>query len=119
MKIVILGAGQVGSTVASALVHEDNDITIVDINERRLKELQDQMDIRCVLGHASYPKVLERAGIEDADLVIALTNSDEVNMVACQIAYTLYNVPTRVARVRASEYTERPELFHREHPRLM
>jgi len=115
MKIVILGAGQVGSTVASALVHEDNDITIVDINERRLKELQDQMDIRCVLGHASYPKVLERAGIEDADLVIALTNSDEVNMVACQIAYTLYNVPTRVARVRASEYTERPELFHREH----
>jgi len=115
MKIVILGAGQVGSTVASALVHEDNDITIVDIDERRLKELQDQMDIRCVQGHASYPKVLERAGIEDADLVIALTNSDEVNMVACQIAYTLYNVPTRVARVRASEYTERGELFHREH----
>jgi len=115
MKIVILGAGQVGSTVASALVHEDNDITIVDIDERRLKELQDQMDIRCVQGHASYPKVLERAGIEDADLVIALTNSDEVNMVACQIAYTLYNVPTRVARVRASEYTERQELFHREH----
>ena len=115
MKIVILGAGQVGSTVASALVHEDNDITIVDIDERRLKELQDQMDIRCVQGHASYPKILERAGIEDADLVIALTNSDEVNMVACQIAYTLYNVPTRVARVRASEYTERRELFHREH----
>jgi len=115
VKIVILGAGQVGSTVASALVHEDNDITIIDINERRLKELQDQMDIRCVLGHASYPKVLERAGIEDADLVIALTNSDETNMVACQIAYSLYNVPTRVARVRSAEYTERPELFHREH----
>ena len=115
MKIVILGAGQVGSTVASALVHEDNDITIIDVDERRLKELQEQMDIRCVHGHASYPKVLERAGIEDADLVIALTNSDEVNMVACQIAYTLYNVPTRVARVRASEYTERAELFHREH----
>jgi len=115
MKIVILGAGQVGSTVANALVHEDNDITIVDNNEQRLKELQDQMDIRCVHGHASYPKVLERAGIEDADLVIALTNSDEVNMVACQIAYTLYNVPTRIARVRASEYTEHSELFHREH----
>ena len=115
MKIVILGAGQVGSTVASALVHEENDITIVDIDQQRLKELQDQMDIRCVLGHASHPKVLERAGIEDADLVIALTNSDETNMVACQIAYTLYNVPTRVARVRSTEYTERPELFHREH----
>ena len=86
MKIVILGAGQVGSTVASALVHEDNDITIVDIDERRLKELQDQLDIRGVLGYASHPRVMERAGIEDADLVIALTSSDEVNMVACQIA---------------------------------
>ena len=115
MKIVILGAGQVGSTVASALVHEDNDITIVDIDERRLKELQGQMDIRGVLGHASHPRILERAGIEDADLVIALTNSDETNMVACQIAYSLYNVPTRVARVRSTEYTDRPELFHREH----
>lgn len=115
MKIVILGAGQVGSTVAAALVHEDNDITIIDIDQRRLKELQDQMDIRCVHGHASYPKVMERAGIEDADLVIAVTNSDEVNMVACQIAYTLYNVPTRVARVRAAEYTDRPGLFKREH----
>jgi trk/ktr system potassium uptake protein len=115
MKIVILGAGQVGSTVASALVHEDNDITIVDIDERRLKELQDQLDIRSVLGHASHPKVMERAGIEDADLVIALTSSDEVNMVACQIAYTLYNVPTRIARIRAAAYTSRAELFHREH----
>ena len=115
MKIVILGAGQVGSTVANALVHEDNDITIVDRDQQRLRDLQDQMDIRCVLGHASYPKVLERAGIEDADLMIALTNSDETNMVACQIAYTLYNVPTRVARIRAPEYTEHSELFHREH----
>ena len=115
MKIVILGAGQVGSTVASALVHEDNDITIVDKDQRRLKELQDQMDIRSVLGHASHPKVMERAGIEDADLVIALTSSDEVNMVACQIAYTLYNVPTRVARVRAAAYTDQTALFHREH----
>jgi trk system potassium uptake protein TrkA len=73
------------------------------------------LDIRSVLGHASHPKVMERAGIEDADLVIALTSSDEVNMVACQIAYTLYNVPTRIARVRANAYTDRTELFHREH----
>ena len=115
MRIVILGAGQVGSTVASALVHEDNDITIVDKNESRLKELQDQLDIHSVLGFASHPKVMERAGIEDADLVIASTSSDEVNMVACQIAYTLYNVPTRIARVRAVAYTDREELFHREH----
>ncbi len=115
MKIVILGAGQVGSTVANALVHEDNDITIVDKDQQRLKELQDQMDIRSVLGYASHPKVMERAGIEDADIIIALTSSDEVNMVACQIAYTLYNVPTRVARVREAAYTDQSILFHREH----
>lgn len=115
MKIVILGAGQVGSTVANSLAHEDNDITIVDIDEMRLKELQDQMDIRGVVGHASHPRVMERAGIEDADLIVALTSSDEVNMIACQIAYSLYNVPTRVARVRSSEYTGHPELFQREH----
>jgi len=115
MRIVILGAGQVGSTVASALVHEDNDITIVDKNESRLKKLQDQLDIRSVLGFASHPKVMERAGIEDADLVIASTSSDEVNMVACQIAYTLYNVPTRIARVRSVAYTDREEIFRREH----
>ena len=115
MRIVILGAGQVGSTVASALFHEDNDITIVDKNESRLKKLQDQLDIRSVLGFASHPKVMERAGIEDADLVIASTSSDEVNMVACQIAYTLYNVPTRIARVRSVAYTDREEIFRREH----
>ncbi len=115
MKIVILGAGQVGSTVAHSLSHEDNDITIVDISEAKLRELQDHLDIRVVHGFASHPKVLVRAGIEDADLVIAVTNSDEVNMAACQVAYTLYNTPTRIARVRSADYTDHPELFSREH----
>ena len=115
MKIVIVGAGQVGSSVASALSREENDITIVDTDSRRLKELQDRLDIRGVLGHGSFPKVLVRAGIEDADLVIAVTNSDEVNMTACQVAYTLYNTPTRIARIRSAEYTEHPQLFSREH----
>lgn len=115
MKIVVLGAGQVGSTVASSLSREDNDITVVDTNPKRLKELQDKLDIRGVLGMASHPKVLVRAGIEDADLVIALTNSDETNMAACQVAYTLYNTPTRIARVRASAYMDHPQLFAREH----
>ncbi len=115
MKIVVLGAGQVGSTVAHSLSTEENDITIVDTNARRLKELQDRLDIRGVLGFASHPKVLVRAGIEDADLVIALTNSDEVNMTACQVAYTLFNTPTRIARIRSSEYLEYPGLFNREH----
>ena len=115
MKIVVLGAGQVGSTVAHSLSTEENDITIVDTDARRLKELQDKLDIRCVHGFASYPKVLVRAGIEDADVVIALTNSDEVNMTACQVAYSLFNTPTRIARIRASEYMERPELFAHGH----
>jgi trk system potassium uptake protein TrkA len=115
MKIVILGAGQVGTTVAYSLSNEENDITVVDINAAHLKELQDRLDIRGVLGHASYPTVLARAGIDDADMIIALTSSDEVNMTACQVAYTLYNTPTRVARIRSSEYIEQPRLFDREH----
>ena len=115
MKIVVLGAGQVGSTVAHSLSSEENDITIVDLDANRMKILQDRLDVRGVIGHASHPKVLVRAGIEDADLVIALTSSDEVNMTACQIAYTLYNTPTRIARIRSSEYIDYPDLFEREH----
>jgi trk system potassium uptake protein TrkA len=115
LKIVILGAGQVGSTVVWSLAGEDNDITVVDKNAASLKHLQDNLDIRAVQGHASHPKVLVRAGIEDADLVIAVTNTDEVNMAACQVAYTLYNTPTRIARIRSAEYTDYKELFSREH----
>jgi len=115
MKIVVLGAGQVGSTVAHSLSNEENDITIVDTDANRMKILQDRLDVRGVIGHASHPKVLVRAGIEDADLVIALTSSDEVNMTACQVAYTLYNTPTRIARIRSSEYIDYPQLFEREH----
>ena len=115
MKIVILGAGQVGTTVAYSLSNEENDITVVDVNATHLKGLQERLDIRGVLGHASYPTVLVRAGIEDADLIIALTSSDEVNMTACQVAYTLFNTPTRIARIRSSEYIQQPRLFKREH----
>jgi len=115
LKIVILGAGQVGSTVAWSLSGEDNDITIVDTDDARLKQLQDHLDIRAVQGHASHPKILARAGIEDADIVIAVTNSDEVNMAACQVAYTLYNTPTRIARIRSAQYTDHKKLFSREH----
>ena len=115
MKIVILGAGQVGSTVAHSLSSEENDITVVDTNADHLKNLQDRLDIRGVIGFASHPTVLVRAGIEDADLIIALTSSDEVNMTACQVAYTLYNTPTRIARIRSSDYIDNPELFERDH----
>jgi trk system potassium uptake protein TrkA len=115
LKIVILGAGQVGSTLAWSLAGEDNDISIVDQDNSLLNKLQDNLDIRVVQGHAPHPKVLVRAGIEDADIVIAVTNSDEVNMAACQVAYTLYNTPKRIARIRSAEYTNYKELFAREH----
>ena len=114
MKIIILGAGQVGSSVADNLVSEANDITMIDSDVTKLEELQDRLDLRTVAGNAAHPEVLARAGAEDADMVIAVTNSDETNMVACQVAYTLFHTPTKIARVRAVEYLSQPELFTQE-----
>jgi trk system potassium uptake protein TrkA len=114
MKIIILGAGQVGSSLANNLASEANDITVVDVDSRLLQELQDRLDLRTVTGLASHPDVLRRAGAEDADMIIAVTNSDETNVVACQVAYTLFRTPTKIARVRAQEYLQFPELFTQE-----
>lgn len=112
MKIIILGAGQVGTTLAENLVGEDNDITLVDNNETRLASLQDKHDLRVLNGAASSPKVLREAGAADADLLVAVTNSDEINMVACQVSYTLFNTPTKIARIRNAEYLrEKEKLF--------
>ncbi|HRJ52610.1 MAG TPA: Trk system potassium transporter TrkA [Candidatus Thiothrix moscowensis] len=112
MKILILGAGQVGHSVAESLANESNDITIVDTNAVALRDLREKLDVRVEVGQASYPRVLERAGIEDADMLIAVTNSDEINMVACQVAHTLYRTPTKIARIRSSHYLDRKELFN-------
>ena len=114
MKIIILGAGQVGTTVAEVLASEANDITIIDRDAERLRALQDHLDIRTVLGHASHPDVLKKAGAEDVDLILAVTNSDETNMIACQVAYTLFHTPTKIARVRAVEYLNNRQLFCQE-----
>ncbi len=112
MKILILGAGQVGSTAAFSLAREEaNEVTIVDRNPDVLRELQDRLDVRTVVGNASHPDVLERAGCRDADIIIALTSSDEINMLACQIAFTLFRTPTRIARIRARALTSREQLF--------
>lgn len=111
MKIIILGAGQVGTSAAASLSREDNDITVVDLDAMKLRELQDRLDLRTVQGFGSYPSVLERAGAQDADLLVALTNNDETNMTACQVAHALYKTPTRIARVRAREYLDHPDLF--------
>lgn len=111
MKIIILGAGQVGSSLASNLVSEANDITVVDSDPKRLQELQDRFDLRTVVGHASHPDVLTNAGGEDADMIVAVTNSDETNMVACRIAATQFRTPTKIARIRAQTYVDHPQLF--------
>ncbi|WP_097459526.1 Trk system potassium transporter TrkA [Mangrovitalea sediminis] len=111
MKIIILGAGQVGGTLAENLANEANDITVIDSDGERLRHLQDRLDIRTVQGRGSYPSILRQAGAEDADMLIAVTNSDETNMVACQVAYSLFKTPTKISRVRANAYLSRKELF--------
>ena len=111
MKIVILGAGQVGSSVAEGLVSEQNDITVIDTDHQRLHELQDRLDMRTVFGNAAHPSVLAQAGIEDADMLIAVTQSDETNLVACKLAHSLFNVPTRIARIRATDFLENERIF--------
>jgi len=113
VNILILGAGQVGSSVAQALSGENNDITVVDTDAVKLRELSERLDIRTVQGHASLPSVLGHAGAEDADLMIAVTSSDEVNLVACQVADSVYKVPTRIARLRETEYIEHGEVLAR------
>ena len=111
MKIIILGAGQVGSSVAEALCSEANDITVVDNDESRLKQLQDRLDLRTIAGNAAHPRVLTQAGAADADLIFAVTRSDETNLVACKLAAKLFNTPTRIARIRAPDYLAHPEIF--------
>jgi len=112
VKIIILGAGQVGRTAAYHLSREEaNEVTVVDTNEDSLRDLQDRLDIRTVHGNAANPSVLEAAGAADAEIIVALTSSDEVNMLACQVAFTLYRTPTKIARIRASDYFQRDGLF--------
>jgi len=109
--IIILGAGQVGYSLAEALSADGIDVTVVDSRAERLAELEDQFDIKTVNGFAAHPSVLDAAGARDASMLIAVTNSDETNMVACQVASTLFNVETKIARVRARDYHDTPELF--------
>ena len=112
MKILILGAGQVGRTAAQHLSREEaNEVTVVDLNEDVLRDLQDRLDVRTVAGNAAHPTVLEQAGAAEAEIIVALTSSDEVNMMACEVAFTLFRTPTKIARIRAAEYTSRAALF--------
>jgi trk system potassium uptake protein TrkA len=112
VKIIILGAGQVGRTAAYHLAREEaNDVTVVDVDDELLRDLQDRIDIRTVQGNAASPKTLELAGAGDADMIVALTNSDEVNVVACQVAWSLFGTRTKIARIRQQAFSRRSELF--------
>ena len=114
MKIIILGAGQVGSSVATNLVSEANDITVVDVEPKVLQALSERYDLQTIQGVASHPSILAKAGANDADMIIAVTNSDETNMIACQVAYTLFHTPTKIARVRNIDYLKSTALFSQE-----
>ena len=111
MKIIILGAGQVGASVAESLVSEANEINVVDTDAPRLRQLQDRFDLRTVVGNAALPSVLRQAGAEDTDLLIAVTQSDQTNLCACRTAATLFKIPTKIARLRSPDYTRHPELL--------
>ena len=116
MKVVICGAGQVGFNIARYLSLENNDVTVIDQSPELIGKVNDSLDVQAFVGHASHPDALERAGAADADMLIAVTFADEVNMVACQVAHSLFSVPTKIARVRHQSYL-RPEwagMFSRE-----
>ncbi len=104
MKVIVCGAGQVGSSIARHLAMEGVDVTVVDISPTQARRVDESFDVRGMVGHASYPEVLEQAGAREADMLIAVTRSDEVNMVACQVAYSLFKVPRRIARLRHQGY---------------
>ena len=112
MKIIIIGAGQVGSTLTEKLVTEKNDLTVIDTDRRLLGILNDKYDLRTVCGLGTHPDILASAGAADAEMLVAVSESDEVNILACQIADTLFHVPNKIARIRSREYIERStELF--------
>ncbi|MDA8230119.1 MAG: Trk system potassium transporter TrkA [Magnetospirillum sp.] len=117
MKVIVCGAGQVGFNIAHYLAVENNDVTVIDQRPELIRKITDTLDVQAVLGYASHPPVLEQAGAGDADMIIAVTAADEVNMVACQVAHSLFNVPTKIARVRSQSYLQPmwATLFSREH----
>jgi len=115
MKVIVCGAGQVGFNIARYLASEGNDVTVIDLNADLIEKISDTLDVQGFVGFASHPEVLEKAGARDADLLIAVTYSDEANMVACQVAHSLFDVPTKIARVRQQGYLQPAwaELFTR------
>tara|TARA_B100001287_G_C22659108_1_gene519369 strand:- start:108 stop:1484 length:1377 start_codon:yes stop_codon:yes gene_type:complete len=117
MKVIICGAGQVGWQIARHLASEKNEVTIVDSNQELVKRATDTLDVKGVSGFASYPDVLSDAGAEDADMIIAATHTDEVNMVTCQVAHSIFDIPRKIARLRSQSYLDAiyADLYRRDH----
>jgi trk system potassium uptake protein len=117
MKVIICGAGQVGWQIARHLAGEKNDVTIIDLNPDLVRRATDALDVQGVVGFASYPDVLERAGARDADMVIAATHSDEVNMVTCHVAHSMFGITRKIARLRSQSYLSAlsSDLYRRDH----
>ena len=117
MRVIVCGAGRVGVGIARRLAREENDVTVVDQSKELIRKVAERLDVRGVVGNGAYPETLEEAGAREADMVIAVTYSDEVNMIACQIAHSLFDVPTKIARVRAQAYLDPKysDLFTRNH----
>jgi len=116
MRVIVCGAGQVGFSIARHLAAENVDVMVIDMSEELTQRISDQLEVRAITGYASHPDVLERAGAAEADMMIAVTYADEVNMVACQVAHALFNIPMKIARIRAQSYlkAEWGGLFNRE-----
>ncbi len=117
MRVIICGAGQVGYGIAERLAAEQNDVSVIDVSPQLIRNVRDNLDVRGFVGHGSHPDVLEKAGAQEADMIVAVTLYDEVNIVACEVAHSLFNVPTKIARIRSQSYLQPhyADLFSREH----
>ena len=104
MKIIVCGAGEVGSNIAKQLVYEDNDVTIIDESESLLRLLNKSVDLKSICGKPSHPAILEKAGADEADMIIAVSDSDEINIISCEMANHLFKIPLKVSRIKESEY---------------
>ena len=117
MKVIVCGAGQVGFGIARQLASEQNDVTVIDQSPQLVHQISDTLDVRAIVGHGAHPDVLERAGAASADMLIAVTFHDEVNMIACQVAHSVFKVPTKIARIRSQSYLQPgfQDLFSQDH----
>ena len=117
MRVIICGAGRVGVGIARRLSREEIDVTVIDQSKELIRTVAEKLDVRGIVGNGAYPQTLEEAGAREADMVIAVTYSDEVNMIACQVAHTLFKVPTKIARIRAQGFLDikYTDLYSRNH----